>query len=249
MEIDPSRRVGEIAARVGGAAEVFERFGVDYCCNGDRTLAAACACQGVSLDEVRAALASATPSSEFVDWSTHPPGEIVAHLLATHHEYTRDTLLRCGQLMEKVRTVHGAAHPELEAVARALRAMAGDLVPHMAREERVLFPHVLALDDARSRDVAPPPPPFGTVHNPVRVMNADHRETMRLLDTLSAVTGNYAAPPEACASWRTLYDSLDELARDLHQHIHLESNVLFPAAVALEAALAARAPGPSSRQG
>lgn len=244
-EIDASQRVGDIAARVPGAAEVFERFGVDYCCSGDRALGVACACLGLSVDEVRAALAALPPDAPqgYVDWSARSPKALVDHLLATHHAYTRDTLLRCGQLMEKVRNVHGASHPELETVARALRALAADLVAHMAREERVLFPYVVALDDARGAKVAPPPSPFGTVRNPVRVMNADHRETARLLDSLSALTGGYAAPASACASWRTLYDSLAELARDLHQHIHLESNVLFPAAVALETSLSARAPG------
>lgn len=213
-------------------ARIFERLGVDYCCGGKSSLRDACARVGRPEDEVVALLQQAQQAPALALAPENlPTAELIAHIEQTHHRFTRDELERAEHLMAKVLRAHGARHPELQAVAQALEALTQELLVHLHKEEAILFPYVRAL--AAQAPVARPP--FGTVANPLRVMESEHEAAGELLRQLREATQQYTPPPDACPTFRALYDCLPALERDLHQHIHLENNVLFPKARAAEA--------------
>ena len=139
-------------------------------------------------------------------------------------------------LIEKVNNAHGQNHPELARLRSLFATLSAELEPHMVKEERVLFPYVVQMEDAMRRERTHPYPPFGTVANPVRMMMLEHETAGQLLREMREVTGNYAIPPDACISYQTLYEALDGFEKDLHQHIHLENNILFPRSVEMEGA-------------
>jgi regulator of cell morphogenesis and NO signaling len=237
MTLDAEKTVRELALETPGAARVFEKLKIDYCCGGGRSVGEACEAAGVRVDELTRMLeeAGAEQADGARDFRTGPLAALIRHILDTHHLYTREESARIQALLEKVCAKHGANHPELLEVAALFRRLDADLQPHLFKEERILFPHILRLEDAAARKTPPPFAPFGTVCNPVRMMALEHDTAGDLLREIRAVTLGFAAPEDACASFRALYAALEEFERDLHRHIHLENNLLFPRAVELEA--------------
>lgn len=233
MEIDASKTVGDIVAEAPATARVFERLRIDYCCHGRQSLSAACAAKGLSpeavLRELGGVAATAAPSD--TRWTDRSMTELVAHLVATHHAFTVSELERGRVLGAKVVAAHKAEHPEVVAVMRTFEALREELLPHLQKEEVILFPYVRAIEGT-----GPAHGCFASVAMPIRVMDMEHDAAGRLLETLRAQTGDYALPADACPTWRAFWDSLQALEADLHTHIHLESNVLFPRAVAAESA-------------
>jgi regulator of cell morphogenesis and NO signaling len=231
--------VKDFALQIPGATRVFERAGIDYCCGGGRSLEEACASAGVNAGDMLAALRSlesADPMHEVEpDFGAMPLESLVDHIVRTHHVFTLQELARLEKLLAKVRSKHERNHPELADVGFAFHGLLADLLPHMLKEERVLFPYVVAMERARAEGVAVPPPPFLTVKNPIRVMTLEHDTAGDFLREIRAATANFEIPEGACMSFRALYEGLEDLERDLHQHIHLENNVLFPRAAELEA--------------
>lgn len=160
--------------------------------------------------------------------------QLVDHLLDTHHVFTKAAIARLPPLADQVLAAHGARHTELEQVARLVDDLVADLRPHLLKEEMVLFPYIRSLaEDARAGQPAPRAP-FGTLDSPIACMLAEHDRVAEILDELRLRTGGYGPPPDACGSFRALYAELAELEADLRQHIHLENDVLFPGARALE---------------
>lgn len=238
MAVDPSTTVRELAVAIPGATRLFEQHRIDYCCRGGHTLARACEAAGVRLEQLvpeleRAAERSSEPG-DTPRWEQAALSQLVAHVVSHHHEHTRAELERLGGLATKVVAVHGAKHPEIAGLGEHVDALADDLLPHMKKEELVLFPHIEALEAASRAGRPTPHAAFGSVANPVRVMMNEHDGTGDLLRALRAATDDYTPPAGACATWRALYAGLQALERDLFQHIHLESNVLFPRAIELE---------------
>jgi regulator of cell morphogenesis and NO signaling len=229
--IDPDEALGDLVNHLPGAARVLERYELDYCCGGRRSLAAACSQRHVSLDAVIAELehlgVQAVP-----DWVGMGPSELVDHLESTHHRYLREELPRLDALAEKVAGVHGARHPELLEVLADVKDLRDDLEPHLLKEERVLFPMIRELAAATG------PVSFhcGSLRNPISVMLVEHDRAGALLAQLRDRTDDHTAPPDACASFRALYRGLAELEADTHLHVHKENNLLFPAVVELETA-------------
>jgi regulator of cell morphogenesis and NO signaling len=228
-----SRSLGELVTDLPGAARVLERHGLDYCCGGTATLGTACEDAGIDVAEVLAELQrlDAGPAPEWVGLSA---AELVRHIVATHHTYLRAELPRLGALAAKVADVHGERHPELHDVRRTFEALRADLIPHMVKEERVLFPAVAELETATSM----PWFPFGTTSGPISVMLREHDAAGELLGRLRTLTDGYRAPADGCGSYRALYDALAELEADTHMHVHKENNVLFPAVARMERSLA-----------
>lgn len=208
--------------RNSAAARVFDRLGLDYCCHGQRSVADACAEAGLDHAEVEAELASLTVTPS--PWTDLGPPQLADHIVETHHIYLHEELPLLDALADKVRNVHGDAHPELVEVSRLVTAVREDLIPHMIREENVLFPAIHAMTEG------PTDFPFGSVDNPIRVMTAEHERTGELLEELRAAARDYAVPADACGSYRSLYERLEQLEADTHLHIHKENHVLFPAA-------------------
>lgn len=235
------RTVGSIAAAIPSATRVFETVGIDYCCGGRRTLAEACARAGLSTDAVISALREAEPPPVLeVDWRTVSMSVLVSHLVDVHHAYTREALARIDRLSAKVERVHGSSHPEVITVRAGFEALAADLEPHLMKEEAVLFPYVTALDAAIAHDHPRPRCPFGTIANPIRMMHLEHDAVGKVFERMRTVSRGFEAPADACGTYRALYAALDELERDLHLHIHLENNVLFPRALDAERSLSGR---------
>lgn len=237
MAANVERTVGDLAVEVPGATRVFEKLGIDYCCGGRQSLADACFGAGVSLEEVMAALESGRErytGQGDEDWGSRPLSELIDHIVEKHHDYTKSALERLDPLSAKVASVHGQNHPELVQVRDLLAALRKDLIPHMLKEEQVLFPFIEQLESAALNGRPAPTPFFGTVRNPVRMMLQEHDAAGDLLRDLRSVSQDYRVPADGCASYSSLYQALEELERDLHQHIHLENNVLFPRAISLE---------------
>lgn len=216
--------LAELATANPARTRVLDRFGLDWCCGGARTLAAACAEQGADLDAVRDALAAADAEAppERPDWADLDPVALTEHLRATHHAYLDAELPALGTLAAKVLDAHGARHPELARVAGLLSALRAELEPHLRKEELVLFPAIAALDDGDMD-------PSMLVTGPIARMRIEHDTAGELLAELRAATRDYQVPDDACPSYRSLYERLEALEADTHLHVHKENNVLFPA--------------------
>lgn len=236
--IDPEVGVGELVARVPRVARVLERYGIDYCCGGKATLRAACAERGLDLQAVRGELNEAeraAPARDEESFANAPLGVVIQHILDAYHAPLRAELPRIAGLMTKVRAAHERMHPELLGRLNELfHELRSDLLPHLEREERVLFPYVLRLVETSGSGFEPRRPPFGTLANPVEVMERDHESVAKCLKAIRQVTQDFTPPEGACATFRSLYAALMDLERDLVRHIHLENNVLQPRALELE---------------
>ncbi len=230
--------IARLAIENPNAIPALERLGIDYCCGGSATVAEACRRAGVDPGKLAALIGSGeVPLGRA--WEKEPLSELIRFILGTHHVYTHEAISSLPPLAAKVRNRHGEAHPETRRVETLVHQLAGDLAPHMQKEEQILFPYILALEEAAQVGTEPPPSCFGTVRNPIRMMMMEHDAAGDLLRELRAATSGYAPPADACTSFQALYAGLVKLEEDLHRHIHLENNVLFPRALALEEQAAA----------
>ncbi len=237
MPLTPSTPLGELAATSTAAVRILEQHGLDYCCGGARPLEDAAREKGLDpaavMAEIEAALAG---PAEVRDWRTAPLDELIGHILSTHHEYLKLNLPALSARLAKVREVHGAKAPELLAeMASVYSALRAELEDHMHKEEVILFPFIERYQRAASQGYPMPPVPFGTIANPIRVMEREHASAGDALARLRGMTGGYRLPGWACDTVRALWRGLEELEQDLRMHIHLENNILFPRAIALEA--------------
>ena len=227
--------IREIVASDFRTAAVFQRHGLDFCCNGCRTLEQGCREAGADsgavlrdLDVVLAAPSAGVP--DFASWNAQ---ELVDYIVDTHHGYVRGALPVLLKHTRKIADVHGQHHPELGHIARLVARVADEMHDHMAKEERVLFPYIAALASAGGEA---PPAPFGSVQNPIRMMEAEHQFVGDAMAEIRQLTGGYAVPDDACTTYRVCLQELEAFEADLRTHVHLENNVLFPKATALEGA-------------
>ena len=236
--------LGDLVTRRPATARVLDTYGLDYCCGGFRTLADACAAAGLDPAVVEDALAELHDEPMTAEWATLRPGALADHVQRVHHDHLADELPRLRALLVKVYAAHREGHPELDDVVDVFDDLHDDLVPHLAKEDAILFPMIRDLDAADASHGRMLPLHCGSAANPIRVMLAEHEESGVQLTRLQAVTDGYAVPDDACASYRALYDGLLALDRDLRLHVHKESNVLFPAVLQLEAELSETAEHP-----
>lgn len=231
-----NRTVGELAAEMPVSIRVFENWKIDYCCGGKTPVVVACANAGKTVADFIAALeqTAAVPNGVDRDWSADTLASIAVHICETYHRYTRDELQTLIPLAEKVQSVHGQRRPELAKLVALVYELAGDMLPHMLKEEQVLFPYVEQLESAVATGGPAPTPFFGTVKNPVRMMMLEHDRVGELLADMRSITDAYVPPEDACFSYRELYRRLEEFESRTHQHIHIENNVYFPRAVQVE---------------
>ena len=238
MSVTATKTVRELAVDEPGAARVFEGLGIDYCCGGKQTLEQACQAAGLQVGEVlntlEAAKNSENGASSQTNWQTAPLADVIAHIKKTHHQYTRQEVARLSPLFQKVCSVHGKNHPELLGLQDTFEGLAQELTTHLMKEEMVLFPYIERMEESVLQGDPILPPPFRTVQNPVGMMEREHDSAGNALRSLRSASKGYAPPPDACVSFQTLYKALAELEADLHQHIHIENNILFPRAIALE---------------
>lgn len=238
MRITRDLTIGEIAAVYPEMVRVFESKGIDYCCGGRRTLESVCQARGFDPEDLIAELRTVVEGSPNrpASWTDVPLGGLIQHILGKHHAFCRLESARLLSLLDKVVAQHGADHPELDEARRLFSALSTELSLHMSQEEQILFPFIELLEHARDTHQPAPPAFFGSVDNPITHMTEDHDDAGVLSDQIREITGNYAVPRTACNSYRALLHGLAEFERDLHVHIHLENNVLFPRARRLEKA-------------
>jgi len=237
MNISDTTTVRDLAAGVPGATRVFEKFGIDYCCGGHRTLSDACQEAGLPVEDLSRSLEEAGRAPQpgaGRDWRQESLTALTEYIIQTHHFFTRQELDRLEKLFDKVCSRHGENHPELFEAQKTFNQLKQDLIPHMLKEEQVLFPYITRMEVVANDGQAIPPPFFGTVRNPVRMMMMEHDTAGALLKQLRDLTNGHTTPPDGCISFQTLYQALAAFQADLHQHIHLENNILFPRAVEME---------------
>ena len=236
LEITKPRTVGEWVAADYRTASIFREFGIDFCCGGKRTLAEVCRQKGIDLAALEQALSEPksggeTPALPFNEWDLP---FLIDYIVNVHHRYVLDKLPQIEQYADKVATVHGEAHPETRKIAGQWKAVSSELTAHLQKEERILFPYLTELCRVRDDKEAAAVPPFQTAANPIRVMEAEHDAAGELLHELRRLSDDFTPPDGACNTYRVLYALLAEFEADLHQHVHLENNLLFPKALALE---------------
>jgi regulator of cell morphogenesis and NO signaling len=236
-DLNLSTAVGHWVAMHPATSRVFERLGIDYCCGGNHPLEQACHERQIDPEKVLAQLQSVLDRGESTsaNWLEAPLATLCDHIEVTHHAYLKSELPRLTEIVAKVVRVHGADHPELQGVQQALAELRAELEPHMFKEEQILFPAIRWLE----RSSAAPAFPFGTIANPIRMMEHEHDGAGNGLRQIRELTRDFEVPEGACNTYRAMLDGLHTLEQDMHQHVHKENNILFPRAIAREAELAA----------
>jgi len=239
MEIDATKTVKEIVLAMPASVKVFEQIGIDYCCGGDKRLDEACRTAGVQVEDVARSLEAAgsvagPEEEETVDWSKQSFATLMNHIVEKHHTFCRQEVARIETLLEKVTEVHGALHSELRRIKALFSELSKELLMHLIKEEQMLFPYISRMEEAVTHGTPFLRPPFGTVQNPVQMMVLEHDSAGATLHEIRNLTDNYQLSPDACSTYHTLFDALRSFESDMHQHVHLENNVLFPRAVAME---------------
>jgi regulator of cell morphogenesis and NO signaling len=228
--------LGQIAAKDLRKAQVFKKYGLDFCCGGKKTVKEACAEKGLDVTKVEKELqqADTMPSSRplpYGDWSLD---FLCDYIVNTHHSYVRKNLPDIKAYADKVAKVHGSRHPELLRINQLVPEIYTELMSHMIKEEKVLFPYIKELLATHHSGQPTQAAAFGTVQNPINMMEMEHELVGKNLEEIRLLSNNYLLPEDACASYSLLYRMLDEFEEDLHLHIHLENNILFPKALEVE---------------
>jgi regulator of cell morphogenesis and NO signaling len=236
MHITKNTTVADIAAAFPSTVRVFQRHNIDFCCGGKIPLVAACERQGIPFEELVGALEASArhPAEDDRDWNREPLHALIDHIVLSYHEPLREELPRLESMAAKVSRVHGANEARLARVESIVSELSAELQSHMRKEESVLFPAIRTIEEGRGCSAAP-------ISAPVAVMEDEHDRAGALLSELRTITDGYAVPVWGCATFRALYQGLYELEADMHVHVHLENNILFPRALALSAIASERA--------
>ncbi len=218
------------------AAEVFERYGLDFCCRGNKLISDACIEKGLNKDEILSDLKSLNGNKQanhfnFNEWDL---SILIDYIINKHHNYLRKMIPVIIAHTQKVASVHGENHPETVAIAKHFSVVYKDLKQHMMKEEQMLFPFIKYLSKAERNKSSAERPFFGTVKNPIKIMEIEHQNAGDELFGIRDLSDNYTPPDDACNTYKVCYRELKEFEEDLHQHVHLENNILFPKSILLE---------------
>jgi len=233
------RTLADIVLSGPTTAPVLEHYGLDYCCKGGRSLAQSCAEKGLDVAEVARTLQSALsiPLEDVhaVRPETMGLTDLADHIERVHHRYVESAMPSLLEHTKKIAAVHGKAHPELLEVRDLFAVCAGELAKHMKKEELILFPQIRRMDKARAMGLSVPPPPFGSVANPIAMMEQEHAAEGDRLARIRDLTNDYAVPADGCTTYQLTFKELKRFEEDLHVHVHLENHLLFPKALRMEA--------------
>jgi len=240
--IQKENTIGEIVAQNFRAAQVFEKLGLDFCCGGKKTISEACEKSGLNAENVVNELNNSlengkmleTGGSKGPDFNSWELDFLVDYIINTHHIYVMKALPNIFAHAEKVASRHGENHPEVNSIFDLFSNLKEELEAHLQKEEKMLFPYIKSLVNLKKNNVEMQYPPFGTVKNPVNVLEHEHENAGEILGLLKTLSNNYSTPEDACTTYKVLYSELNEFESDLHTHIHLENNILFPKAIKLE---------------
>jgi iron-sulfur cluster repair di-iron protein len=236
MKITPDTIVGEVVKMNFKTASLFQASNIDYCCGGRITISEACAGVGIDsnmlITNLDAMLSQTDPDASYIN--SLNLAELTSYIVKRHHTYVRESIPFIEKSLEKLCQVHGNKHPELFKISELFNNSAGELTKHMQKEEIVLFPYINKLVLAQENGTQPSEPRFGTVSNPIGAMMAEHQAEGERFDEISKLSNNYQVPGDACITYKVTFDRLNDYENDLHRHIHIENNILFPRAILLE---------------
>jgi len=237
MDFNIETKMKDIALANPAARQVLEDAGLDYCCGGGKPLHEACLHANVSSEGILNRLRENAKDTgpEDLNWMAVPLNELTRHIREKHHRYVREAIPRTRTLSDKVAAKHGANHTELADIGKLFAEVGREMIMHMQKEEQILFPYIDTLQRAANAHGSVEPPFFQTVKNPIHAMMQEHDAAGDLVSQIRVLSSEYTPPGDACTSFKALYEALREFEADLHQHVHLENNVLFPRAVELEA--------------
>ncbi len=230
------RSVGELVSEDYRRADIFKSFGIDFCCGGKKTVKDACAEKDVNMQGLSTALADLAiqPSGPKQDPRQWDLDFLCDYIVNTHHHYVEQSIPQIQAYTEKVASVHGSGNPNLVKIAACFKQVAGEMVVHMRKEELILFPYIKKMAAARKAGEPLAQAPFGSIRNPINAMEADHENAGNLMATIRELSHEFTLPEQACATYQVSFARLSEFEEDLHRHVHLENNILFPAAFTME---------------
>ncbi|WP_426091062.1 iron-sulfur cluster repair di-iron protein [Flavobacterium sp. DSR3-2] len=236
METLEKITIGEYVAKDFRTAAIFSKYGIDFCCKGNRTIEEACEKKGVDTDQLMDQINTvlATKNDSVIDFKTWPLDLLADYIEKTHHRYVEEKTQILLPFLDKLCKVHGANHPELFEINELFIGCAGELAQHMKKEELMLFPFIKKMAKAALAEEQIAKPQFGTVKNPIAMMMQEHETEGDRFVKIAALTNNYTPPADGCSTFRVTYAMLADFEQDLHKHIHLENNILFPSAMLLE---------------
>lgn len=235
MEIDQNQIVGELVAHDYRMATVFKKYGIDFCCQGNKTVAEAAEKRKADIHAVLNDLKLVAEAREQItDFNSWPLDILADYIEKKHHRYVEEKSLEIKPYLSKICNVHGDHHPELFEIQEQFNAAVGELAVHMKKEEFILFPFIRKLSKAKQESRRIDAPPFGTIQNPIAMMNQEHETEGDRFQEIDRLSNNYTPPEDACNTYRVTFSLLQEFEQDLHMHIHLENNILFPQSIKLE---------------
>ncbi|MBU2920835.1 iron-sulfur cluster repair di-iron protein [Winogradskyella psychrotolerans] len=236
LQKNTQKEIGQYVADDFRTAAIFSKYKIDFCCNGNRTVEEACDKKGIDsnqlMDELNQVLNS--KGAETIDYKSWPLDLLAEYIEKKHHRYVEEKTPVLRQFLDKLCRVHGERHPELFKINELFTASAGELASHMKKEELILFPFIKKMVKAKLEDQTVQSPQFGTVENPIAMMMEEHDNEGARFREIDALTNNYTPPADACNTYKVTFAMLEEFEKDLHLHIHLENNILFPEAIKLE---------------
>ncbi len=233
---DSQKQIGQFVAEDFRTAAVFSNYGIDFCCRGNRTVDEVCSKSGIDASELLDKLQNVlrATGSEHIDYKSWPLDLLIDYIEKKHHRYVEEKVPVLLQFLNKLCKVHGERHPELLKINEHFMASAGELAAHMKKEELILFPFIKKMIHATRAQSGIQAPHFGTVENPIAMMKDEHDNEGARFREIAKLTNNYNPPADACNTFRVTYAMLEEFEKDLHLHIHLENNILFPETIKLE---------------
>ena len=235
MVVDTNKTIGEMVADDFRTASVFSANKIDFCCKGNRTLDEVCSQKGLDVYEVLAQLEKATESNNnTIDFNTWELDLLIDYIEKKHHRYVEEKAPILLSFLLKLEQVHGAAHPELFEIKNLFKRTADELTQHMKKEELILFPYIKQMVEAARTKSALSAPGFGSVANPIAMMMEEHENEGNRFEKIVAISNNYTPPADGCNTYKVTFQMLQEFESDLHTHIHLENNILFPKAIVLQ---------------
>ncbi len=229
------QKVSEVVASNIKTAHVFKKYGIDFCCGGGISIERACSKHAIQMDQLIAELMrvdqAVLPAQNYNNW---PLDFLMDYIIQTHHSYVLEAVDMIKSYAAKVVKVHGEGHPPVIEINELFLRVASELQFHMQKEEQILFPFIRKLVQEQKDKTSSLAPHFGSVANPIAMMEQEHELAGDLLKKIAVLSNNYTPPEWACNTFKALYAKLDEFEQDLHIHVHLENNILFPKAIALE---------------
>lgn len=236
MKISPDTSVGEVVKQNFKTASIFQENNIDFCCGGNKLISEVCRNADLNSDQLIRKLESITeqtdPDSQYINYLNLE--ELCSYIIKRHHSYVRESIPPLNKNLEKICQKHGAHHPELFKISELFSASSGDLIMHMQKEELMLFPFIKRLELSWKDKASVPKSLFGSVSKPISMMLADHQQEGDRFDQISMLSENYKVPENACITYELTLKQLHDFENDLHKHIHLENNILFPKAIELE---------------